>query len=259
MTAAIGGIIRVVLADANLMSCRLLSEALEQCQEIQVVACVVDNENLLQAVQRLQPDIALISVHLEEGPSAGLARLHELRSGFPDLRWVVLLDYSDPRLVVDAFRAGARGVFSRSQTDVSLLYKCIRCVAQGQVWADNQQMHHVLQALTQAPAGSKVPLRRGLSLLTPREEEVVRLVAQGHGNREIAQLLGLTENTVKNHLFRIFEKLGLSSRVEVVLWAVARENELPPGPLPSLLSSEGPTGFDAKNETRGRVRSASTD
>ncbi len=98
------------------------------------------------------------------------------------------------------------------------LARCIQCVSEGQIWANSKELRYILEAL-----GEALPLRvvdtRGAALLSRREVEVVRCVAEGLSNREIAQRLGLTEHTVKNYLFRIFDKLGVSKRVEVVLYA----------------------------------------
>jgi DNA-binding NarL/FixJ family response regulator len=98
-----------------------------------------------------------------------------------------------------------------------MLAKCIQCVASGQVWASSSELHYVLEALSESgvPAG----LNFDGGLLSARETDVVRCVTEGLTNREIAQRLSLTEHTVKNYLFRIFDKLGVSSRVEVVLYA----------------------------------------
>jgi DNA-binding NarL/FixJ family response regulator len=132
-----------------------------------------------------------------------------------------MLDESEPRTVVDAFRAGAKGVFSRTQSDIRLLAKCVRRVTEGQVWIDSAQMLFLLEALTgeqdaASNGGGATPK------LTRREESVVRLVVQGMVNREIAEQLRLSEHTIKNYLFRIFDKLGVSNRVELALYAVAR-------------------------------------
>jgi len=146
----------------------------------------------------------------------------------PETGIVLLLDLSERSLVVQAFRSGARGVFSRNDSLKSLA-KCIQCVSEGQVWANSKELGYLLEAL-----GEALPLRvidaRGAELLSRREQEVVRCVAEGLSNREIAQRLGLTEHTVKNYLFRIFDKLGVSKRVEVVLYAysLGASPEIPP-------------------------------
>ena len=132
-----------------------------------------------------------------------------------------MLDQSEPQLVVAAFRAGAKGVFSRAQTDISLLAKCVRKVMEGEIWADNKQILYLLEAV----AGISEPSHDHSCSpvkLTPREQSVVRLVVQGMVNREIADALHLSEHTIKNYLFRIFDKLGVSNRVELALYAVAK-------------------------------------
>lgn len=219
--------IRILLADSNLMACSLLAQALEQDVSFHVVATSVTNSTLLDLIRQSRPSVALIAAHLQEGPLSGFACLPQLRAEFPSLPSIVLLDRSDPELVVDAFRAGARGLFARSDSDISMLCKCIRRVVEGQIWADSSQLHYLLEAFAGSPEQPDQPKERGLSLLTAREETVVRLVAEGMGNREIAQQLNLSEHTVKNYLFRIFEKLGLSNRVELVLYAIARLNQQP--------------------------------
>lgn len=224
--------VRILLADSNLMACHLLAEALEKQPEFSVVASEVNSRSLLDSVRQHQPDIALLGAHLQEGPLSGFACLPQLRAEFPSLRWIMLLDRTEPELVVDAFRAGTRGVFARSDSDIRLLGKCIRRVVEGQVWADSTQLHHLLEAFSSGTSDRESPRERALSLLTAREETVVRLVAEGMGNREIAQQLNLSEHTAKNYLFRIFEKLGFSNRVELVLYAIAKLNqpEAPPAP-----------------------------
>ena len=125
------------------MTCHLLAQALETQPDFSVAASVVDSHTLLGALQQIQPDVALIAAHLQEGPLSGFARLPQLRAEFPELPWIMLLDRTEPELVVDAFRAGARGVFARSESDISLLCKCIRRVVEGQVWADSAQLNYL--------------------------------------------------------------------------------------------------------------------
>ena len=124
--------------------------------------------------------------------------------------------------VINAFRGGVRGIFYRSPS-LKALSKCIRMAHKGQIWASNEDLEHLISAL----AHSK-PLRfdnsEGLPLLTRREEEVVRLVADGLKNREIAEKLQVKEHSVRNYIYRIFEKLGVSSRVELILYAFSQRD-----------------------------------
>jgi DNA-binding NarL/FixJ family response regulator len=226
--------LRIFLADTNQMICRLLAEALNKEPGFCVTATAVSSGELINALRQSEPDVALIGAHLQEGPLSGFVPLSELRAEFPQLPWIMLLDQTDSELVVNAFRSGARGVYSRSDSDISMLCKCIRRVAEGQVWADSRQLHFLLEAFAKPHQVQESSRDRGLSLLTAREETVVRLVAEGMGNREIAEHLKLSEHTVKNYLFRIFEKLGFSNRVELVLYAISRLNQ--PEPAASRVS-----------------------
>src|SRR5580698_1388157 len=101
-----------------------------------------------------------------------------------------------------------------------MLCKCIQCVSRGEIWINNQQMNYVLDALSEVPT-LRVVNSAGRLLLTPREEQVVALVADGLTNRGVAVELGLSEHTIKKYLLRIFDKVGISSRVELVLYAVS--------------------------------------
>ena len=137
------------------------------------------------------------------------------------MRKILLIESPDRHTIASAFRAGARGLFCFSESPFRLLCRCIHCVHQGQLWVSNQQLEFVIESLTQVPS-LRVVNHNGFNLLTAREEQVVALVADGLTNRDVARELGLTENTVKKYLFHIFDKVGVSSRVELVLFAVTR-------------------------------------
>lgn len=222
-TAARPSVVRIAVADSNQMACRLLSEALEKQPGFSVIASVVDHESLQRSMQTLHPDIALISAAMQGGPLKRQPGSQESSSLAPHCPWILLLDQSEPELVVAAFRAGAKGVFSRAHSDIDLLAKCIRRVMEGQIWLDNQQMLYLLEAFTGNGNGAQKSASTNPKL-TPRERSVINLVVQGMANREIADKLHLSEHTIKNYLFRIFDKLGVSSRVELALYAVARLN-----------------------------------
>lgn len=215
--------LRVVLADASLMSCKLLADALETQSQFRVVGCAVDGNELLNTLAEVKPDVALIGVHLQNGYQSGISSLQAAHGRHPSTPLILLIDRTEPQTVVEAFRAGAKGVFSRSQPEVGVLAKCIQRVIEGQIWVDNTQLLYLLNEFAGNPSESR-PSRQAssLSMLTPREESVVRLVVAGMGNREISETLHLSPHTVKNYLVKIFEKLGLSSRVELVLFAAPK-------------------------------------
>ena len=211
--------VSVFVAEASRINCQLLESALERCRyNFDVVASSVSSTEAIAALQEHNPQLAVISANLEDGPEFGLKVLRELRATRPETRSILLVDKADRALVIEAFRSGARGVFSRSE-DVKELCKCLNKVHEGQVWMTGQDLNFILEALEQA-APMRVVNTKGMPLLTKREDQVVQLVAEGMKNSEISTQLGLSIHTVKNYLLRIFEKLGISSRVELILYAV---------------------------------------
>jgi two-component system, NarL family, nitrate/nitrite response regulator NarL len=209
----------LLISDDTAMGCQLLRDVLIRSRlNAKVVTCAVSREQIIDAMKSQHVDIALVSENLEDGPLAGFRVLNDLRTSHPKTRVVILLNSLRDELVVDAFRGGAKGVFCRSET-WQRLCKCIKSVHQGQIWANSHHFHCILDALINATPLRLVNLQ-GRRLLTKREDDVVKLVADGLSNRNVAHKLGLTEHTVSNYLFRIYEKLGISSRVELVLYAL---------------------------------------
>jgi len=231
--------IRVVVADANLMACDLVSAGFKRHSQFEVVGYATSVDELLRLVEHAAPEVALISSTLQDGILSGLSVLPEIHSKHPEVRLVLLIDRSEPELVVQAFRAGARGVFARSESHFERLCKCALRVHQGQIRAKTQQLEFIVDALAQMPS-LRVVDANGANLLTKREEDLLRLVAEGLGNRDIARELSLSENTVKNYMFHIFEKLGISNRVELVLYALSNSKRAPA----SLSGDEVPTAVD---------------
>jgi DNA-binding NarL/FixJ family response regulator len=136
----------------------------------------------------------------------------------------MLLEQDGRDFVVEAFRSGAVGVCERNQTS-EMLCKCIYCVHNDQVWVNNQQLHYLLEAVS-FDARIRLTDSRGITLLSDREEEIARLVAEAFTNREIAEQLKISERTVKNHMNHIFDRLGLSNRVELTRYSLAHRNIL---------------------------------
>lgn len=213
------GNVSILLADTSAMLCELLKSAFQRRKNFTVVGCAYTLEEIYHTAKESQVDIALVGANLRDGNVRGLQAIHQLRTAKPNIRSIVLLEDTEQALVVDAFRAGAKGIFSRSQYNFSHLCRCVTKVHSGEIWANSSQFEMVMEALVQ-----RAPLRvvnwNGENLLSQREEDVVRLVSYGLSNREIASELGLSQHTVKNHLFNIFNRLGVSSRVEVVLYAM---------------------------------------
>ena len=221
--------IRVLAADSTRMNNQLLADALTRDKRFQVQEGDPSAASIVAAAEADSLDVVLLSPALEDNATLGFWVARQLRATHPEMRIVVLLDTSDRKTVIEAFRAGARGVFCRSESLKSLA-KCISCVYEGQIWASSRELRYLLEAFSEA-----MPMRlldaAGTSILSKREQDVVRCVAEGLSNREIASRLSLTEHTVKNYLFRIFDKLGVSSRVEVVLYAFSLERTSPHPPV----------------------------
>ena len=214
-----GSLVRVLVADSNRMNTQLLVEALARDLTLQVTEVEPSEAAILAQTAGEQVDVLLLSATLGESPKLGFHVARRLSEEQSKTRVVMLLDNSDRPSVLEAFRSGVRGVFCRTES-LELLGKCIHVAHAGQVWANSRELGYLLEAVSQAMP--RIVDAKGLTLLSKREQEVVHCVAEGMSNREIAKHLTLTEHTVKNYLFRIFDKLGVSSRVEVVLYAFSQ-------------------------------------
>jgi two-component system nitrate/nitrite response regulator NarL len=199
------------------MGCQLLTDTLKRSRlALETIHCAVTSSQIARLATENPIDVALISEDLQDGSYQGLNVIENIRTIHANIRSILLVRSIKPELTINAFRRGAKGVFCRSEP-VETLWKCIRAVHKGQVWIDSEQLEVILQVLTQEKP-IRVTNAHGGYLLTRREGEVGRLVVEGLTNREIAEKLGLSEHTVSNYLFRIYDKLGISRRVEFVLY-----------------------------------------
>jgi DNA-binding NarL/FixJ family response regulator len=206
--------VSIVVADGTRIHTQLLADALRNDRGLQVAAAASNSEELLAAITRVPIDVVVISHNLDDQPGHGTQVLREMRALRPQIKGVILLDSSKPQDVLECFRAGARGIFSK-QERLESLCKCIRSVHEGQIWARSVDLDHALEALASLPL-FRATNHKGIELLSARERQVIQHLAAGMTNREIAQTLSLSPHTVKNYLFRIFDKLGVSSRTELL-------------------------------------------
>jgi two-component system nitrate/nitrite response regulator NarL len=223
--------IRLFVAESSPISSQLLAEALARDSGIDLLGFSSDPSEVLRRIRDSCLDVVLISARIEEEPNGGLILLQQLRAERPSLKAVVLLDSSKPGQVVQAFRSGASGVFCRS-TAIRLLRKCVATVHKGQIWANSEELGFVLSALA-ANGPFELDSKR-LTPLSTREKEVVRCLVEGLTNREIAETLALSRHTVKNYVFKIFDKLGVSNRVELVFQVLSRPRDVSTIQSPSL-------------------------
>jgi DNA-binding NarL/FixJ family response regulator len=213
--------VRIVLADSATMRSQLLCGALRRRPEFSVTVCPMSSDDLLKSLKSSAADVLLVNVDHGNDLQRDLAIIHHLHLAYPGFQKILIVDKYDRRLTVDSFRSGVQGIFSFSDSKFRDLCKCIHAVHAGQIWANSVQLRYILDLVSNVPS-LRMLSAKGSNLLTPREEQVVALVTDGMTNREVAIELGLREHTIKTYLFRIFEKLGISSRVELVLYAMAQ-------------------------------------
>ena len=230
------------------LTSELLVGALNKHEHFNVVAGVATAQDVLKSAQSADFDVALIWATLADGLLSGIGTLRQLRECSPQVKAGILLEGRESNLVVGAFRAGARGAFNLSGSSFEELCKCVEQVYAGQTWANSHELAEVAEAFYQL-APMRVVNSDGIRLLTKREEDVVRLLAEGLQNRDIANELGLSEHTIKNYLFHIFDKLGVSSRVELVLYAVSSTNGMQTGGVRNS-KKENRLAFDAESAVR---------
>lgn len=212
--------IRVLVADDTRIHTQLLADALRRDGQLDVISPPARSRDFIETVRLHKVDVVVLSSNLDEEPLRGFELLRQLRESHPSILAIMLLDSSKRETILQAFRAGARGIFSRHDS-VETLSKCIRSVRVGQIWANSQQMSFAVEALATSPMVRAVDAN-GLSLLSKREMDVVRSLAEGLTNREIAERLGLSQHTIKNYLFRVYDKLGVSSRLELLFMTLTQ-------------------------------------
>jgi len=236
-----GSIVSVVIAESNQLNCQLVESVFRSRRNrVAIVGSAVGSRETLEIIKEQAPDVAIISAQMESGPLDGYYILRELHTLQTKTRLVLLLGSRDRELVIDAFRCGAHGVVFRDEP-LETLAKCIHAVHRGQVWANSLHLGYLLDVLSQMPM--RLHDAQGMELLSKREGEVARLVAEGLTNRGISVQLGLSEHTVRNYLFKIFDKLGVSTRVELVLYCFQEQQ--------SRASNPPPASPAAKNGTNG--------
>lgn len=250
------GKIRVLAADSTRMNSQLLAEALARDGQLRVTGIEPKAASILAAVSEGRPDVVVVSLALDDSATQGFELTRQICCASAETRVILLMDTTKRPAVVEAFRSGARGVFSRTESPKTLA-KCICSVHKGQIWANTAELHYVIDALCESAPMRMVDATGG-AILSKREEDVVRCVAEGLSNREIAQRLTLTEHTVKNYLFRIFDKLGASSRVEVVLYAFSVRKDLvaPASTCGVRPNATGPTLVNQAARRNGNMRLA---
>lgn len=211
------------MADDHVIFRHGVRKLLESEDDIKIVGEASNGSECVNMLTKLKPDILLLDLRMPD--KDGLAVLEEANLDSLTTRIIVLTAAEDERDAVRAMRLGARGIVLK-QSASDLLVKSIHRVHGGEIWLDNRITAEVMKAFAKTSNGP----RRDKPLLSDREKEIVQLVAQGYRNKEIGGKLFISEQTVKNHLHNIFDKLGVSDRLELALYAIHHrviEQELP--------------------------------
>jgi two-component system, NarL family, response regulator DegU len=216
-------VISLLVADSNQTRSQLLCSALRRQGSFKVASSRAELSACLSVLELIPADVLLLADGITEDRERLYELLRGVHSAYPKIAMVPLLDHYDRDLVVNSLRAGAQGLFCLASMPFKSLCRCITSVHQGQYWTNTEQMHYVIEALSTGPS-VRLITSRGQVMLTPREEQTVSLVAEGLNNREIAGELNIKENTVKKSLLRIYDKLGVSNRVELVLYALSHSH-----------------------------------
>ncbi len=215
---------KVFIVARDSLSSGLFAEALKH--GLGCDAFPIKSSDLLRMLGINKSALVIISAELDSSSGSGFDLARRVSCAHPDAPIVMLLDNADRDGVVNAFHSGARGVFNR-QEPVSEFLDCVEHVRRGMIWAGSDVSDVFLETFRRMPAPG-VLTEAVSTTLTKRELQVVQCAARGKTNKTIASDLSLSEHTVKNYLFRAFEKLGVSSRVELLFYLTVKGHSFGP-------------------------------
>jgi two-component system nitrate/nitrite response regulator NarL len=220
--------IRVFIADGQPIVLEGLRRILSQYPGIQVVGEAADGIEVIEKALQLEPDIILLDFKLPRVD--GLAVLRSIQSRVPHTKVIIFTSSDNKDEFVEAMRLGCSGILLK-EAPTSLIEKSIQRVQAGEIWLDSNTTAAVIRHFaspkdfpaahtlgTGSTSSNKAPRER--AQLSQREREIIVLIAQGYKNKEIAEKMFITEQTVKNHLHNVFDKLGVSDRLELALYAI---------------------------------------
>jgi DNA-binding NarL/FixJ family response regulator len=210
--------IRVLLADDQRVVREGLATLLGLLVGVEVIGTASDGDEVLALAATLHPEVVLMDIRMPRCDGVEAAR--RLRELDPDIKVLMLTTYADDRSVIDALRAGARGYLTKD-AGAEEIRRALDQVVRGQAAIDPAVQHHLLDAIAAGPvaSGSPSPEPQLPDGLTPREAEVLALIAEGLSNREIAERLYVNETTIKSHINHLFAKTGVRDRAQAVTYA----------------------------------------
>jgi DNA-binding NarL/FixJ family response regulator len=208
------GAVRVIIADSQAIFRVGIRKVFALEDDIRVVAQADSLDNLRAALERYPTDVVLVEGSLLTGTTNAIPELLKIA---PDMKLIVQAVASDENHTVELYRRGVRGIISRSISP-DLLVRCVRRIAAGETWIDNQSVNWVIEAYRAQAAALVSP--RNQPRLSPKEMAIITCITQGKRNKEIAFQLGTTEQVIKNYLRKIYDKLGVSDRLELALYCL---------------------------------------
>ncbi len=208
------GVIRIILADSQAIYRVGIRKIFALEDDLRVVAQADSLENLRAAIERYPSDVVLLEGALVTGSASAVSDLLRIA---PNAKLIIQAVSSDESHTVELYRKGVRGIISRSISP-DLLVRCVRRIAAGETWIDNQSVNWVIEAYRAQAAALVSP--KSQPRLSPKEMAIITCITQGKRNKEIAFQLGTTEQVIKNYLRKIYDKLGVSDRLELALYCL---------------------------------------
>lgn len=248
--------VRALVADRSRIHTQLLSEILQRDSDFEVICWDCVRANLIPTALAHDVHVVAISSMLDGGSREAVSIVREMHASKPDAKIIVLLDSQDDALVLDFVRAGARGIFPQ-ESSLEMLRKCLHSVHKGELWIDSRGVSVVINALAALPSLSKT-CAKGMETLSKRERQVVEWMFQGLSNREISDRMALSQHTVKNYIFHIFEKMGVSSRGELLFVILSQNNAESGGIAARNYKTLGPLDDEALSTLTGEAEQGSS-
>jgi two-component system nitrate/nitrite response regulator NarL len=208
------GVIRIILADSQAIYRVGIRKIFALEDDLRVVAQADSLDNLRAAVERYPSDVVLLEGALISHSPSAIAEILRIA---PAAKVIIQAVANDESHTVELYRSGVRGIISRSISP-DLLVRCVRRIAAGETWIDNQSVNWVIEAYRAQAAALVSP--KSQPRLSPKELAIIGCITQGKRNKEIAFQLGTTEQVIKNYLRKIYDKLGVSDRLELALYCL---------------------------------------